>query len=400
MSATEYLLKKGKFHICRAVWETFQREILQSCPKWDYEPQEYTILPNGSIQLFDEILENGTYEFVNGRLFTCVLDYDTSDDNVSISNHFPIEPMENEGPSVYIGKIGSAISIVALLIHLLTFCIVPALRNLPGYNLCSLSIAFLFGYSFLLIGQIHEVLGAACIASAVLQQYFFLAAFFCMNVMAFDIWRIMRMATQKLLVSSRIVKKRQFLWYSLYAWGAPLIIVVISVVLDFSKNTPDAIKPYYGRGDTCWMTNSFAKTIFFSVPSFSLITVNGIFFVLSAAMIKKNTMKNPNDRQVYKERINFILYVRLGLMIGITWMTGVIAAISKSYVVWIIFDVLNSLQGLFLFMLFTCSKKVYKHFRKMTSDKSTLTSSSDKLTTSSSSAASKFESTSFAHRNT
>ncbi|GFT31496.1 probable G-protein coupled receptor Mth-like 2 [Nephila pilipes] len=357
--------------------DELKREIFRQCSKWMYGAHEFKIFPNGSALVYKDMMEPGTFELSKGKLLTCTIainhnDLNSTADKAILLHHSPV---------IIMGKVGSAISILALTGHLLTFCLVPTLRNLPGYNLASLSLAFLLGYSFVLIGQIPEVLGVFCIVSGVLQANCLLTAFFCMNVMAFDVWRTLRLATTKLIICSHNKKRNHFIIYSIYSWGMPLIITSISVVIDNIEGVPYWIKPNYGRRDICWITNNIAKAIFFSIPAFTLILANGVFFVMTAFIIRNNTMKNVSDQHKQTVRLNFILYVRLGFMMGATWLIGIIAIISRNSILWIIFDLLNSLQGLFIFLLFTCSRKVFKHVRQKISIRSSKTPSFDNKST-------------------
>ncbi|GFY24624.1 g-protein coupled receptor Mth2 [Trichonephila clavipes] len=358
-----------------------KKQIFKLCSKLMYDEDEFSILDNNSALVYNDLLEPGTFKLHKGRLLACIID--NGEDVPPSSADIAIPVSSFDSPNIVMGKVGTSISVIALTAHLITFCLVPSLRNLPGYNLASLSLAFLIGYSFVLIGQIPEVRGLFCSVSAILQQNFLLAAFFCMNVMAFDVWRTLKMATTKLATSSHNKKRTQFIFYSIYSWGMPLIITTISVVLDYTEDVPTWIKPGYGKKDTCWITSIMAKTIFFSIPAFSLFLANGAFFIMSAFIIKNNTMNSVSDQQRQTARLNFVLYVRLGLMMGVTWLLGIIATISDSNDLWLISDLLNSLQGLFVFLLFTCSRKVFKHIRERVSLRTPKSSTCDNKTLSS-----------------
>ncbi|GFY65934.1 g-protein coupled receptor Mth2 [Trichonephila inaurata madagascariensis] len=252
-----------------------KKQIFSLCSKWMYDEDEFSILDNNSALVYNDLLEPGTFKLHKGKLLTCTID---NGENIPTSSEdIAMHVSSFDSPNIVMGKVGTSISVIALTAHLITFCLVPSLRNLPGYNLASLSLAFLIGYSFVLIGQIPEVRGVFCSVSAILQQNFLLAAFFCMNVMAFDVWRTLKMATTKLATSSHNKKRTQFIFYSIYSWGMPLIITTISVVLDYTEDVPAWIKPGYGKKDTCWITSMMAKTIFFSIPAFSLFLANGAF---------------------------------------------------------------------------------------------------------------------------
>ncbi|KFM67521.1 hypothetical protein X975_16930, partial [Stegodyphus mimosarum] len=138
LSSSQFCVLNRHFFICVDVWEILQKEILHQCDKVFYEAQEYEILPNGSVLLYDDILENGTYEFYDDGIITCAMDYDLSIHNFSTNHRFPYEESDYNWLSKYFVKIGVYVSILALLAHLGIFCIIPSLRNLPNYNLFSL----------------------------------------------------------------------------------------------------------------------------------------------------------------------------------------------------------------------------------------------------------------------
>lgn len=57
------------------------------------------------------------------------------------------------------------------------------------------------------------------------------------------------------------------------------------------------------------------------------------------------------------------LYLRLALLMGISWVLGIVAGYVDMPELWIVFIVFNTLQGLFIFVAFTCSAKVRKVIR-------------------------------------
>lgn len=150
-------------NLCFTRSESLNREIFAACEKWGFNEDEYLVLPDGSVKLFDDVLEPGSFSIVDSELLTCAAaeeDYEgIGDDGNSTGKYY-----DQEHWSIIVGQVGQVISIVALTAHLVSFCLVPTMRNLPGYNLASLSTAFLLGYLFGLIGQIPEVLGFFCVA--------------------------------------------------------------------------------------------------------------------------------------------------------------------------------------------------------------------------------------------
>ncbi|GFT12817.1 g-protein coupled receptor Mth2 [Nephila pilipes] len=111
-----------------------------------YGVHEFKILSNGSAVSYNDLMESGTYELRDGMLLSCRTSmnynvYNSIDDSgiLLYSKH------HNLGAVMVI--VGDSISVEALTGHLLTFCLVPTLKNFPGYNLASLSFALIIGYS-------------------------------------------------------------------------------------------------------------------------------------------------------------------------------------------------------------------------------------------------------------
>ncbi|GFT48795.1 g-protein coupled receptor Mth2 [Nephila pilipes] len=105
----------------------------------------------------------------------------------------------------------------------------------------------------------------------------------------------------------------------------PGAVMVIVVVIDNAERVPSWIKPHFGRWDVCCLTSSTAKTIFYTIPAVTLLLANVVFCVMSAFIIRNNTMKNVSDEQKQTARLNIILYIRLRLIMDITWLIGIIA---------------------------------------------------------------------------
>nr|CAD7455879.1 unnamed protein product [Timema tahoe] len=82
-------------------------------------------------------------------------------------------------------------------------------------------------------------------------QFSFLAAFFWLNVMCIDIsWTFSGILPPQGTVVERDRKKCIF--YSLYAWGSTILILVISLIMEFTPGIPDTfLKPGFGK-QTCW----------------------------------------------------------------------------------------------------------------------------------------------------
>ncbi len=258
----------------------------------------------------------------------------------------------------YVSLVCTALSIICLLLHLLATALVPELRNLPGKTMASLSLALVVAYVAFLTGQLPSAGSTACRVIAAVTYFSFLAAFFWMGCMAFDVWHTLSLAATKLQSLSKGKKAIKFLAYSAVSWLCPAACVALALILDSSivPGIPLDYQPRFGQS-SCWFSNRKALLVFFAFPLCFIMTMNAVLFVLSARIVSQTTrtsrtLQARSDHQatiVLLMRIN----VKLALIMGLTWFAGIFAGwLDRSLkgeslifqLLWYTFIVLNSLQ--------------------------------------------------------
>lgn len=264
----------------------------------------------------------------------------------------------------YVTVIGLGISILFLVLHLIAFLAVPDLQNLSGKNLASLCVALLIANSSFISGQRLTTGTRSCAASGIITYYGYLASFFWMLTMAFDIWRTLKIATFELRVSSGRQWKK-FLLYSAWSWTAPLIMTIGATVTDISPSGSVNIyvRPLFGV-HSCWFGHRQALLIFFAAPFAVIMIANVGFFASSAHMIFSTTSTTRYTASGSTQR-DFRLYIRLALVMGLTWLTGLFGGYLDIDALWYAFIALNTLQGLFIFLAFTCNDKVVRTIKEL-----------------------------------
>ena len=90
--------------------------------------------------------------------------------------------------------------------------------------------------------------------------------------------------------------------------------------------------------------------------------MNSMLYIFTSINLHK-AFKNATN-VVKAEEYHFGIYVRLFILMGITWIFGFISAFTDEIVVDFIFVILTSLQGLFLFISFVCNKRVLAEIKK------------------------------------
>jgi len=194
-----------------------------------------------------------------------------------------------------------------------------------------------------------------------------MSSFFWMMIIAFDVCKTLKMATTQLRLSTGS-QWRKFSLYSTVAWGLPVAFVTVVTILDYVESMPEAFRPGFGVTELCWFSNKMALLVYFAVPFAGVMGLNIFLFVFSACMVY-DTTRATSKMATCGPRTNFHLYLRLAVIMGLTWITGLAAGFVDLEPVWYVFVGLNTLQGLFIFVAFTCNKKV------ITGVKETLTGS-------------------------
>ncbi|XP_037074765.1 G-protein coupled receptor Mth2-like [Pollicipes pollicipes] len=94
------------------------------------------------------------------------------------------------------------------------------------------------------------------------------------------------------------------------------------------------------------------------------MSANVVFFVLTA----RNLLKTEKDTRMAgnqkKGAERFKIYVNLFIVMGITWIAEALSIHLGPKELWFVTDVINSLQGFFIFLLFTLRQNTRKTIRR------------------------------------
>jgi len=336
--------------------KTNESSWFELCPKFLLVDSEVEWLENGTLYVVsrDEMLEEGQFRRLanGGGVLIC------AEGLVSVSKFGPVLG--------WVTVAGLGLSEVCLVLHLIAFFISPELRNLSGRNLASLSFALFAAYGSFMLAQFIPSGDALCLGVAVSTYYFFLCSFWWTSVLAWDVWRTIRMATVQLRSSSGHQWGR-FALYSLYAWIVPALMVTGTLLIELMDTAPTPwipaeYHPAFGR-NVCWFGQRRAILVFFAAPLLCILSVNLFLFISSAYMIRSTTSKSPTSSNQNGTKKQLGLYIRLALIMGLSWIAGLIAGAADVTPLWYVFVGLCSLQGVFILLAYTCNPKVSRSIR-------------------------------------
>ncbi|XP_030843389.1 adhesion G-protein coupled receptor G7-like [Strongylocentrotus purpuratus] len=321
-----------------------------NCSFWDEEQKDWS--QDGCVLVSGITSSDERYDEERVR---CACDHLTNF-AVIVDIHRPEDsPIEAYNILTYIG---CCISIFSLLVTLTTYLWNKDLRtkqtNQIFIYLCltllCLYTTFIIMISLDSIRDYREVHAGPCGFLTALVHYFVLSSIAWMGVEGYNIYltivKIFNTYIQNFMLKAFLA-----------AWGIPALIVVLTGAI---------ARESYARDDLCFL-QFWAQIGGLLIPMSIILLINIVIFILvvrqllrSANITGRVKREAKEKRQETIERVQNAICILL--LLGLTWVTGYLLLIpSFSQVAQPIFIVLNSFQGLFIFLLY-CVRK--PHIRK------------------------------------
>ncbi|CAL4092837.1 unnamed protein product, partial [Meganyctiphanes norvegica] len=249
-----------------------------------------------------------------------------------------------------------AISCVFLVFTLIVYLGVPNLRQ-RTYGRCLISLVV-----SILVVYITFICNYAGILESNASCY---AAVFSAHIKSLNIFK-----TRAVVRSSKpqSQSKKLFVRYSFYGWGFPLFFALIALAIRLLPETEDychIVRPdYVNHGRGCSFNSLTTRWVYQYWVILLLTFVNIFFFIhVTITLVRnhrqtKKILQSPNSSQSNSEKkqSKMWLYIKLFLVMGITW---IIEVISSKDCGWIVGDIFNLLQGVLIFVITVCKKDVF-----------------------------------------
>ncbi|XP_050738722.1 probable G-protein coupled receptor Mth-like 3 isoform X2 [Eriocheir sinensis] len=316
---------------------------------------------------FSSYREENFHLLVNGKLLESEDHFFRDFDEYCIDNSYDAEGnvsviavvcSASQSHAIYIKqqmmKAGYIISDVFLIITIIFHLLIPSLRDTQGLILLSHMVSMLVALTvlFLLSISSQSMSRAYCIFNGFVFQYFFLAMFFWLNIMCFDIWRVIRATARGIpLIGILSNDAKKFKLYCLYGWGSPLVITIVTAIMHFLPDelAKDITRPGFGKL-TCWLPGDLEHLIY-------CYAYVGALFILDLLFIGHTMF------MLYQAGNAFMCFARFWQRFGVfilmvsCWTAEILSWKIHPQEIWIITDFINSSQGFVIFIIFISSKK-------------------------------------------
>uniref|UniRef100_A0AC34F4U0 Uncharacterized protein n=1 Tax=Panagrolaimus sp. ES5 TaxID=591445 RepID=A0AC34F4U0_9BILA len=228
---------------------------------------------------------------------------------------------------------GCALSVVCLCITFLIFTLFRSLytvRHAIHRNLC---LCLLVANLLFVIGIDRAGNLSACRGVAIALHYFFLASFCWMLLEGYQLYMM--------LIQVFEPNRSRFYLYYLIGYALPAVIVAISAGVSWQN---------YGTSSYCWINVRTSTLWAFIIPIIVIIVANIIVLLIALRVVLS---VKSRDRSTSQRVLGWLKGSgTLLCLLGITWIFGFLCAIPGTHIIFAyIFAILNTLQGVFIFIL-------------------------------------------------
>ncbi|CAB3227193.1 unnamed protein product [Arctia plantaginis] len=257
------------------------------------------------------------------------------------------------------------VSCFFMILTVAVYVFLPELRySVPGMIMIALLMSFFANFFFMAVMQIlllrDNISRLLCTVLTFVIYFAMNVGFFWLNVMCYDVWKKFR----KLKVSTGGVSSDEttkILWYSAYAFGVPTVLTILLATLEFSGLEGHKLLPNLRRR-TCFISGT-SKMIYLYTPMLLTCFLNVVFIAL--VIIRILQIKKQTQRLQRKDAQRFLVFIKLFILTGFSWIFEVISAFYPEYEYsWRFTDAYNVLLGVIIFIMFVCKKKTLAKIAK------------------------------------
>ncbi|XP_043064867.1 G-protein coupled receptor Mth-like [Drosophila ficusphila] len=178
---------------------------------------------------------------------------------------------------------------------------------------------------------------------AFIGYFFIMAAYSWLSVVSLNLWRSSSFRSEPLHL---------FRTYSFSAWGIAMILTGATLLAHEFVNNWNW-NPRVGHQDHCWIdTKDWSALLYFFGPIQLLVTLNTIFFILTAKRVIMVTGELMNN----SEKQNIIFFFRVFIVMGLSWSLEIFSYLVQNNKKWadifLVADYFNWSQGTLIFGLF------------------------------------------------
>jgi G protein-coupled receptor Mth (Methuselah protein) len=154
--------------------------------------------------------------------------------------------------------------------------------------------------------------------------------------------------------------------YEIYAWGVPTLITCVAAILDHLPENPNDsfLRPRFGENN-CWFYGDLEILTYFFGPIGILLVINLLLFLSTARQLTCGLWKRDDVKSTSERAALGRVCLKLVIVMGVTWIADVASwAVGGPHYLWYVTDIINALQGVFIFFVLCCQPQVWTALKR------------------------------------
>ncbi|CAH1117781.1 unnamed protein product [Phaedon cochleariae] len=207
-----------------------------------------------------------------------------------------------------------------------------------------------------------------CIGLAFALQYARLSIFCWMLLMTHNMHHQFKTGLHLVPITDNHIT-RNFLKYSLFGWGVPLILLGASILIQYHDKAGKLLDTASMKGQNCWFLERNAFIYGLLAPS-CIIVVSTFYYLVCSGLLASYIISMQADirtreKMRKKRALQILLFSKLTIVLSIVLVLAAVTKLShQSQPVWAIYHAAQGLQGVLVAMLVTCNCQVLKLYTR------------------------------------
>nr|XP_034311807.1 G-protein coupled receptor Mth2-like [Crassostrea gigas] len=330
----------------RQKYRTVRTSKLLTCVQVPLYFEEYRVdqqLRKLVVYGMNKIFDSNLFELLpDGSARVCAEDFNAGTDTVT----YFLEERKRDFLLSTITLILHAISILCLMISFLIYVFKKDLRTIPGKINMILILSLALTLIIFQLSEFGSLQKRACVGFGIVLHYFWLVSFLTMSVSSFHMYRSFQFSNTNSRYHLNNIQA-----YMVFITFLPCMIIALNILISWLV---------LGNGDVgygnrmCFIDNPYSRLASFIIP-LGVMCICSLFFFVKTIISIRNVPKVPGNQSVRNE---FVIFCRLFTITGITWVLQIIDGFLPFSTFSYISSIINSLQGIAIFVAFFLNKRV------------------------------------------
>ena len=252
---------------------------------------------------------------------------------------------------------GNSVGFIFLVALFITYICFDDLQTSYGKCIVTLSILVIGKNTVQILAYVLKRYRIPCKIVAVVLHWLLLSVFCWMASIGCDLV----VTFSRIRLPSQLAQKRKARRYMAFSFITPSLIVLSCLVMDLNTTQ------LYGSNGVCFISQKMANIISIVIPVSIVLFFNTICLVSTIYFIRSTNKASKllSKTEARKPSISFtIMAIKLSLLLGIGWVIGYIGSAIESTILLYTFLVLDSFQGVLVYIAFCCNARVLSFYKR------------------------------------